>query len=603
VSGLPSIASVSAGVYHSLALGGDGTVWAWGDNQDGQIGDGAAVDFTVPVVALPLLATVPPLPDYDSDGKPDVLWRNYTTGEMTTWYMNGTAKSAEAALTTLADTNWVSVASGDFNADGKPDILWRNFSTGANAVWFMDDAMYLSDASLLPVPDLKWKIAGIGDFNRDGQPDIVWRNYETGANMLWFMDGVNKRSEVSLPAMADVNWKLVAVGDLNEDWLPDFLWRNRATGQNLVWLMSGVANLSSAYLPTVSDQNWRIVGIGDFNADSRNDVLWRNTSTGENKVWLMYGTTMARELSLPSQGTAWATGAEPPNRAPIVVGANPGTGTTASQTFAFTVSDADGWQDLGVVNVLVNSALDGRHACYLAYARSINVLYLVNDAGTALLPGLLVNGTGSLSNSQCTITNPTVSGTGNTMTLTMNMSFPTTFAGYKVFYMAVRDSLENNSGWQPVASWAVPPMTTTSPRVTGMTPGRGSGTSGQVTFQFSDSHGWQNLGVVNMLLNTALDGRHACYMAYARTINVLYLVNDAGDGLLPGLVVNGTGSLSNSQCTITNPTVSGSGNTMTLQMNIAYGASFNGNRIWYLAARDVLENNSGWQAAGTWPAP
>jgi len=133
-----------------------------------------------------------------------------------------------------------------------------------------------------------------------------------------------------------------------------------------------------------------------------------------------------------------------------------------------------------------------------------------------------------------------------------------------------------------------------------MTPGRGSGMSGQVTFQFSDSHGWQNLGVVNMLLNNFLDGRFGCYMAYARTINVLYLVNDAGNALLPGIVVNGSGTLANSQCTITNPTVSGSGNTMTLQMNVTYGASFTGNRVWYLAARDVIETSSGWQTAGSW---
>ena len=35
-------AAVSAGLAHSLALNVDGTVWAWGLNSDGQLGDGVA---------------------------------------------------------------------------------------------------------------------------------------------------------------------------------------------------------------------------------------------------------------------------------------------------------------------------------------------------------------------------------------------------------------------------------------------------------------------------------------------------------------------------------------------------------------------------------
>ena len=54
-------------------------------------------------------------------------------------------------------------------------------------------------------------------------------------------------------------------------------------------------------------------------------------------------------------------------------------------------------------NVLINNALDGRYACYLAYVPSGNVLYLVNDPGTALLPGLVLNGSGTVNNSQCTV--------------------------------------------------------------------------------------------------------------------------------------------------------------------------------------------------------
>ena len=40
VSDLTGAAAVAGGVYHSLALRGDGTVWAWGDNSYGELGNG-----------------------------------------------------------------------------------------------------------------------------------------------------------------------------------------------------------------------------------------------------------------------------------------------------------------------------------------------------------------------------------------------------------------------------------------------------------------------------------------------------------------------------------------------------------------------------------
>ena len=40
VPGLPPIIAIAAGEAHSLALASDGTVWAWGDGGDGQIGNG-----------------------------------------------------------------------------------------------------------------------------------------------------------------------------------------------------------------------------------------------------------------------------------------------------------------------------------------------------------------------------------------------------------------------------------------------------------------------------------------------------------------------------------------------------------------------------------
>lgn len=48
------IVQVAQGNYHTLALADDGSVWAWGDNAFGQLGDGTTIDSSVPVqVQLP----------------------------------------------------------------------------------------------------------------------------------------------------------------------------------------------------------------------------------------------------------------------------------------------------------------------------------------------------------------------------------------------------------------------------------------------------------------------------------------------------------------------------------------------------------------------
>ncbi|CAM4494770.1 RCC1 domain-containing protein [Corallococcus exiguus] len=49
VQGLTGITAIAAGYHHSLALKQDGTVWAWGNNADGQLGDGTNTNRLVPV--------------------------------------------------------------------------------------------------------------------------------------------------------------------------------------------------------------------------------------------------------------------------------------------------------------------------------------------------------------------------------------------------------------------------------------------------------------------------------------------------------------------------------------------------------------------------
>jgi alpha-tubulin suppressor-like RCC1 family protein len=46
VAGLTNVIKIAAGVVHSLALDGEGRLWAWGDDSAGQLGDGGLAGKT-----------------------------------------------------------------------------------------------------------------------------------------------------------------------------------------------------------------------------------------------------------------------------------------------------------------------------------------------------------------------------------------------------------------------------------------------------------------------------------------------------------------------------------------------------------------------------
>lgn len=49
VTGVSNVVAIAAGSYYSLALESDGSVWAWGTNTSGQLGDGTTTARAVPV--------------------------------------------------------------------------------------------------------------------------------------------------------------------------------------------------------------------------------------------------------------------------------------------------------------------------------------------------------------------------------------------------------------------------------------------------------------------------------------------------------------------------------------------------------------------------
>ncbi|MEZ5404254.1 MAG: hypothetical protein R2729_31535 [Bryobacteraceae bacterium] len=314
---------------------------------------------------------------------------------------------------------------------------------------------------------------------------------------------------------------------------------------------------------------------------------------------------------------ALACAAALPAAVPVPAVPVPGSGSGAAGVFTFAFEDTQGAADIAIANVLINNALDGRIACYVAYVAASNTLFLVNNAGEAGGPfagSLLFTGAGSVSNGQCTVNGAgsSVTASGTTLTLVLNISFAPGFAGRRLVYLGARDQAASNSGWHAKGVWEVPGGTPAGngTAVVSLSPARADTQTVVFTGVFSDTAGFADLGVINILINDFVDGLHACYFALVPATGQLYLVNNAGDAAGPyagviNLVSGPWGLAVNSQCSIATvgSSVTGSGNAVTAVVNMHFHFPFNGDKIVWAAARDQSGNNTGWQPMATISIP
>jgi hypothetical protein len=190
------------------------------------------------------------------------------------------------------------------------------------------------------------------------------------------------------------------------------------------------------------------------------------------------------------------------------------------------------------------------------------------------------------------------------LTLTLVIQFnATNFSGRKVIYMAARDSVQNNSGWQPMGTYAVGTTPAANPMVVSLTPNSGAGNSATLSVVYRDATSAGNLLATQILINNALDGAGACYVPHFVSGNLLLLVPDNGDGnQATAMSLTGGGTLENSQCRVESvgSSRSFSGNTLTLTIRLTFKTPFNGRKIIYGGVQTGAGGNSGWHAMGAW---
>ncbi len=284
--------------------------------------------------------------------------------------------------------------------------------------------------------------------------------------------------------------------------------------------------------------------------------------------------------------------------------------------------DTGGVGAVDVINILVNTALDGRNACYFAFVPSASIVYLVNDDGMTLLPGVTFGSSTTRSNSQCSVTGTgiTYSAQGTSATLGVTIQFNPNFKGNKVMYSALRTVGGGNTGWHSTGAIRVGKFGIEDPASLDFD-GRAKNPAGNQNMVVTHStdntvifdlwnpvHNWVGAEqrIANVLINSAIDGRYACYMAVVLgSPSALILVNDAGEAGGPFAGQMAVSSppytpIGNSQCQINSATqaISPDGKLLTVTLGVRYEPPFRGYRVFFPAIR-IGMTNSGWFAGGS----
>jgi alpha-tubulin suppressor-like RCC1 family protein len=154
VSGLTGVVSIACGTSHALALKNDGTVWAWGSNSYGQLGDNTTTDKNLPVQVIGL-SDVSAIATQSSHS---IALKN--DGTVWAWGANGAGQLGDGTLinrsipvqTTIV-TNVEVIGSGP-GVTLMMDIYGTVWSCGNNSYGFVGDGTTIN--RITPVPILSY---------------------------------------------------------------------------------------------------------------------------------------------------------------------------------------------------------------------------------------------------------------------------------------------------------------------------------------------------------------------------------------------------------------------------------------------------------------
>jgi len=283
---------------------------------------------------------------------------------------------------------------------------------------------------------------------------------------------------------------------------------------------------------------------------------------------------------------------------PAVLSATPNPASGLSNTFTLQYSDTYGGAYLNSVGVMFSSTVSASNSCTVVYSPATNLVALYNDNGKGFAS--ITPGSGTLSNSQCTIngSGTSVLISGNNLTLNVSVTASASFAGKHSIFLFAEDNSSASTGWVNNGTWT--PTANQPPALVSATPNPASGPSNTFTLTYSDPNGFSDLNYVGVIFNSAVTAANSCAVLYSPATNFLYLLNDAG--AISSKTTPGNDTLSNSQCTIVgiNTSVTLAGSTLTLNLEVTASSTYTGTQNIFLFAVDNSGAETGWVNEGTW---
>jgi hypothetical protein len=282
---------------------------------------------------------------------------------------------------------------------------------------------------------------------------------------------------------------------------------------------------------------------------------------------------------------------------PVANGVSPSSGSGFSGLFTFTASDVAGSSAITGIAMLFAPTLNANNACYLIYDRAASRVSLAYDNLTGSSPVTLGSST-SVANSKCRLTGTNSSAIfgATTVSLTVNLTFLTNFAGNKNTYLYASEGAVN-SGWMAVGTWSVPDS---PPTLGPLTPSSGSGATPGFTASATTVVSPTNLVKLSLLI-TAASIQSACWVEYDRVAGTVGLYSDDSSSVATK-PLGSSAALQNSQCAVGFSTASVSGNTVSWTVNLLFKPAFTGGKTLYLMANTPTVATS-LTAFGTWTVP
>lgn len=309
---LPDVRVMEAGRNHTLAIKGDGTLWTWGGNDAGQLGDGSGSDQPLPVQIGTGhdWATVAAGNAFSLAIKNDGTlwaWGNNSSGQLGT----GTVQTSLIPVQVGTDADWLRIAAGaDFALALKRDSsLW---SWGENGKGQLGDGTAVDSSVPLRVGSgTEWQATAAGYDHA-----VALRSDGT----LWAWGG-NRSGQLGQGSLVDssvplqvpgANWSAVTAGgsdlsypdDDNNYYLGGHTVALKSDGTLWAWGQNIFGQLGDG---TYFNSGW--AGAGTYKltgAVTFDRVL--PTQIGTDTDWATISGGAGHTVALKEDGTLWAWG-------------------------------------------------------------------------------------------------------------------------------------------------------------------------------------------------------------------------------------------------------------------------------------------------------